>query len=179
MSDEKRGQSGREDLPRDLPSSRFSLGPKAGGARRTSCSQKELGIRLTLAEFPSAHWLLPALLIVVSLSSASLADSPGSKPSNVRAGPSSHSEEAPADREQRRRVVTVAVLLLMGVAAVGGALVALVIWWGLRLRRLTRSHRPQPTNYDELWYLRTNRAEPIGEPTSSSDTSSGDDPAST
>lgn len=67
------------------------------------------------------------------------------------ASPESLPEEE--KREGRQKVVAAA-FLLMGILGLGLFLLALVLWWGFRVRRLVRRPLPKAGPGDELWYLK-------------------------
>lgn len=104
------------------------------------------------------------MLIVVTLLWASAAAKPLAMPSESPPTRVSRTSATRAEHEHQQRVATAAVLLLVGVACLGAVMLALVVWWGFRVRRLARSRRPEPTVYDELWYLRPNTRQPPDHP---------------
>lgn len=71
-------------------------------------------------------------------------------------GEASPADRRPAQREARR-AAGAAVYLLAGILAVGILLIALVMIWGHRLRRIIRTAPARSTSLDEFWYLRQNR----------------------
>lgn len=68
-----------------------------------------------------------------------------------------------AERDKKERAATVAVYLLVLVILVGVGLLALVVLWGHRVRRLTRKPTRSLSLGDELWYLRPKRNAVLGE----------------
>ena len=73
-------------------------------------------------------------------------------------------DESPIDDEEKQRAATAAVYLAAGVAFVGILLIALVLIWGVRVRRLARTRVPSQSHPDPLWYLRTRTSGPVREP---------------
>ena len=81
--------------------------------------------------------------------------------------PADASKPAAADRnvdepnqEAKERVATVAISLFALVAFAGLALLALVIFWGYRTRRIARSPLPPARQLDPFWYLRAEKRPP-------------------
>jgi hypothetical protein len=69
--------------------------------------------------------------------------------------------ETAAQRRHKTRVAEVAGLLLLILVAAGVLLVAGVIVWGARVRRLVRAPLPKPSEPDPLWYLRKKPRPPV------------------
>ena len=63
-------------------------------------------------------------------------------------------EPDPLTDEEREKAVTAAVYLFAGILFVGFVLIAFVVFWGARMRRIVRAKQPRPTAVDDLWYLR-------------------------
>jgi hypothetical protein len=57
------------------------------------------------------------------------------------------------DQEKLRKLV-IGFYLICGVAVVGGLLVLVIIWQGIRLRRMIRRPLPRAARGDELWFLK-------------------------
>lgn len=72
--------------------------------------------------------------------------------------------EAPMAEDEKQRAATAAVYLAVGVAFVGILLIALVLIWGIRVRRLARRRVPSQSLPDPLWYLRTRTHGHVQEP---------------
>ena len=64
--------------------------------------------------------------------------------------------EDPAQKEARQ-AAGVAVYLLAGILVIGIFLIALVMVWGHRWRRIIRTSPSKSTSLDEFWYLRQNQ----------------------
>ena len=64
------------------------------------------------------------------------------------------------DAEAKEHVVTAAIFLLGLIAFVGLVLLALVIFWGYRTRRIARTPLPRTTQPDPFWYLRPDKNAP-------------------
>ena len=87
-------------------------------------------------------------------------------PQTVCAQPSAEPEpvefahsDAPGDgeemREKRKRAsATAGILALFGVALAGIAMLAFVIIWGRRLRRISHQPYPEVRRTDDLWFLK-------------------------
>jgi heme/copper-type cytochrome/quinol oxidase subunit 2 len=62
---------------------------------------------------------------------------------------------APADEEQaRRRAFSTGVVMLGVILICGVALIAIVLLWGNRTRRIARQALPKVSPRDELWFLK-------------------------
>lgn len=62
------------------------------------------------------------------------------------------------DRAQRR-AYDVGVVMLGGIVICGVGLIALVLLWGSRTRRIARQPLPKVAPVDELWYLKGKKPE--------------------
>ena len=78
-----------------------------------------------------------------------------------------HAGETDAsNREEKKRVVTVAFMLWWGIVFAGLGLLALIVLWGIRTRRIARIPLPAQSRTDDLWYLKsknTNALDDSGE----------------
>jgi hypothetical protein len=124
----------------------------------------------------ASHFLAPAVLLLVfaaaplagqdDVQSPAVAERPvtnrGAATENnagTKTGTKSETETAPAaeteaERRHKTRVVEVAGLLLLLLVAGGVLLIATVIVWGARARRIVRAPLPSRPELDPLWYLR-------------------------
>ena len=87
-------------------------------------------------------------------------------------------EQAPrsssGNEQTKRQALSFAFVMLAGIIVGGALLLALVVLWGNRTRRLAQSPLPPVSKRDELWYLKSKKDSPddgIG------DAASGSDPA--
>ena len=62
--------------------------------------------------------------------------------------------------EERNRAYQVGVMMIGGILIAGVGLLALVIIWGHRVRRIARQPLPKVTQRDELWFLKHKKQEP-------------------
>jgi hypothetical protein len=85
--------------------------------------------------------------------------SPEHADKQVSPDPSGERPQEP-DRNAKRRAASIGLLGLVGIVLTGVGLMVLVVLWGHRLRRITRSSSPHPTRGDELWYLRPDKQKP-------------------
>lgn len=67
---------------------------------------------------------------------------------------------------RRERAFTVGLLLLAVVLLAGVGLLAGVLIWGARLRRVSRAPLPTVRKQDELWFLRARKKDVAGRPPS-------------
>jgi hypothetical protein len=58
------------------------------------------------------------------------------------------------DEEARRRAYSTGMVLIGGILITGVGLLAIVLLWGNRARRIARQPLPKVTARDELWYLK-------------------------
>ena len=65
--------------------------------------------------------------------------------------------------EDKERVAAAAIFLLVLVVFTGLALLALVIFWGYRTRRIARSPLPAARQSDPFWYLRPEKGQRDGD----------------
>ncbi len=63
-------------------------------------------------------------------------------------------EESEAEQAKRRQAVGKGMAALAGIVIVGLSLMALVWFWGHRVRRTARTPLPEQTTDDSLWYLK-------------------------
>ena len=81
--------------------------------------------------------------------------------------------ENPEDKKRKRAIAEYALYLVWGLAAVFALLLLMVILWGNRIRRETRTNPAKKTKHDPLWYLRkpnSHAPEKPDDPKSESDT---------
>ncbi|MSR59391.1 MAG: hypothetical protein EXS05_17400 [Planctomycetaceae bacterium] len=79
---------------------------------------------------------------------------------------SGHGEAAP-DHAAQRRAYSVGIVMLGGILICGVGLIAAVLLWGNRTRRIARQPLPKVAPVDELWYLKgkkTDGVEPAIDP---------------
>lgn len=102
----------------------------------------------------------PALLVslAVLLSGSVLAQEQPAAASKPAAAEDRKVDEP--NQEAKERVATVAISLFALVAFAGLALLALVIFWGYRTRRIARSPLPPARQLDPFWYLRAEKRPP-------------------
>lgn len=75
-----------------------------------------------------------------------------------------------------KRLLTLAFGMLAAILVGGTLLLALVVMWGNRARRLARSPLPPVSKQDELWFLKPKKTldEPDGEPPGDAESSATD-----
>lgn len=81
---------------------------------------------------------------------------PGDEPQAAGADGTAAVEHGPETAEEHRekeKMANVALVLLVGIASAGILLIAGVLIWGSRVRRISR-HREKAAPLDPLWYLR-------------------------
>lgn len=85
-------------------------------------------------------------------------------------------DAAPPPKEQREKAM-IGLMVLVGIATAGLGLLALVILWGHRIRRISRLPLPQAERGDELFYLKQSQNHPPGhhEATTTSRAAADDD----
>lgn len=66
----------------------------------------------------------------------------------------------PVDDLQARRAITSAVVMLAAILICGVGLIAMVLLWGNRARRIARQTLPKVAPRDELWYLKRGASRP-------------------
>lgn len=64
-----------------------------------------------------------------------------------------HGAETAEEHREKEKMANVALVLLVGIASAGILLIAGVLIWGSRVRRISR-HREKAAPLDPLWYLR-------------------------
>ncbi len=74
---------------------------------------------------------------------------------NVEPNPFRAAEQT--NRPSRKHAAMAGLLILVGVASAGLMLLALVVIWGRRVRRMTRKTLPKHSQVDDLWYLRPSK----------------------
>jgi hypothetical protein len=86
----------------------------------------------------------------------------GQADSSPETGPANPRQQ-PADRDAaRQRAYSLGVVMIGGILILGVGLVALVLLWGNRMRRIARQPLPKVAPRDELWYLKSKK-EPAAE----------------
>lgn len=72
----------------------------------------------------------------------------------------------PADdeRQRKREIAGSAMYLVVGIAMIGALLIAMVLLWGVHVRRQTRRAVRTTSPHDPLWYLKTQPKPPTQEP---------------
>lgn len=84
---------------------------------------------------------------------------------------------APADHEQEvRRAFHSGIVMLGGILICGVGLIAIVLLWGSRARRIARQKLPKISPRDELWYLKHKIESGAIRPRDRSDSNSPEDP---
>ncbi len=63
-------------------------------------------------------------------------------------------------KKEEDKAKTLGIVLLAGIAMLGVLLLAIVLVWGSRIRRLARNPLPVQCRGDELWYLRAKKELP-------------------
>ena len=81
------------------------------------------------------------------------------KAKDLPAGPDEFTSALNRKKEEEK-AKNVGVVLLAGVAILGVFLMAMVLVWGNRVRRMTRRPLPTQCRGDELWYLRPKKQLP-------------------
>ena len=115
-------------------------------------------IRVTFVRF--TRLLVCGIVCWTVLSSGSLAvaqshDS-SEEPQPARDADSTEAANAPTPA-QREQIATVAVTMLAAILFGAIFLLALILIWGRRLRRLARASTPKPTAVNETWYLKPDK----------------------
>ena len=103
--------------------------------------------------------ILTAMAILSSGVAFAQVEAPAVTGDGRPANPRNHEGDVPGE-EQKERVATAAIFLLALVAFTGLALLALVIFWGYRTRRIARSPLPATRQGDPFWYLRPKKGLP-------------------
>jgi hypothetical protein len=92
--------------------------------------------------------------IAVGLSHAEESRAGGDRAAATPSEPRSPDQSSAADRQKKNQTLSFAFVML-GCIIVGGAmLLALVVIWGNRTRRLAQSPLPPIAKRDELWFLK-------------------------
>lgn len=103
------------------------------------------------------------ILLALLLSRVAFAQDPRAASPPERPAATDEREDDPPNQEARERVATAATILLALVAFIGLALLALVMFWGYRTRRIARTPLPPARQPDPFWYLRPGKDEPKSE----------------
>jgi hypothetical protein len=70
---------------------------------------------------------------------------------------------SPPDPQARTHALSLGFILLACIIMGGALLLALVVTWGNRTRRLAQSPLPPVSERDELWFLKPKKLQPDGE----------------
>ena len=98
------------------------------------------------------------LVVVCILLSVLVEERPVSAAEQGRPAAAREGEEL--NEQDKERVVTAATFLLALIAFAGLVLLALVMFWGYRTRRIARTPLPRTTQPDPFWYLRADKQAP-------------------
>jgi hypothetical protein len=69
-------------------------------------------------------------------------------------------QEVPHDEAERRRTALIGLSAVAGIAILGIGLVAVIVIWAGRLRRINRKPLPEASLKDELWFLKPPKSPP-------------------
>ena len=99
---------------------------------------------------------------LLSTASVSVADArPSTESSSVIAEElDRNSSSDDLAQRKRKRAADVAVVLLGGIVCIGVVLLAFVLLWGRRTRRIARQRSSKPTTLDGTWYLKPDKQVP-------------------
>lgn len=115
-------------------------------------------IRVTCVRF--TRLLLCGLVCwwVLSSGSATVAQSHDSSKETRVPGNADSAQAANAPTPaQREQIATIAMTMFAGILCGAIFLLALILIWGRRLRRLARASTPKPTAVNETWYLKPDK----------------------
>ena len=101
-----------------------------------------------LAVLPLSAWAFDA-----PPENAEAAESGGIASSSVDPAPTVETQPSDPQREQKQKFLTVSLAMLMLILLLGLFCVLLVIWWGGRLRHLSRKKSQGETKTNDLWHL--------------------------
>lgn len=116
-----------------------------------------------------AGWVLVAahaivmLGIIAQTTVASQQTGPTSSPPAAGDQPNEEDEASNREDVRKKRTVTVAIYLLWAVVFGVLAVLALMVIWGHRLRRIARKPLPRQTQTDAFWYLRPDKTLDVGD----------------
>jgi hypothetical protein len=114
---------------------------------------------------PLAAWL--GLWLVIVLPALAAASPPGETPQDPAGSLETRDSEAgrpgAATVESKKHALTLGFVMLASIIIGGTILLALVVVWGNRARRLARSPLPEVAVRDELWFLKPKKGGGLSE----------------